>query len=88
MLRCFSDYSRFKTLLKVIKAQQIGNISLLHAESLQFELEFVLVKQEAVNAVIQSVEARRFTRLSWSLRSSSSAPERLTSAEIDIADLA
>lgn len=45
-------------------------------------------KQEAVNAAIQNVEAGRFTRLNWSLRSSSSAPERLTSAEINIADLA
>lgn len=67
---------------------------LLYAENSQFELEFVLANlvtvpnKEAVNAAIQNVEAGRFTRLSWSLRSSSSAPERLTSAEIDIADLA
>ena len=78
---------RLLKVLLVIKAQQ-RNISLLYAQSSQFELEFVLVPKEAVNAVIQNVEARRFTRLSWSLRSSSSAPERLTSAEIDIADLA
>eukprot|EP00435_Cladocopium_sp_Y103_P040393 s1277_g11.t1 len=40
--------------------------------------------QEAETTATNRHQARRFTRLSWSLRSSS-APERLTSAEIDLA---